>query len=107
MQIEGEGKVEKIQVKNNKDNKSSEIKVDGVFVAIGHKPDSELFKGPIEMDEKGYIKVYDHTKTNIEGVFVAGEVQDQYYKQAITTAGFGCMAGMDALKFLDKATPNW
>ena len=107
MQIEGAGKVEKIQVKNNKDNKSSEIMIDGVFVAVGHKPDSELFKGPVEMDEKGYIKIYDHTKTNIEGVFVAGEVHDQHYKQAITTAGFGCMAGMDALKFLDKSVPSW
>lgn len=106
-QIEGEGKVEKVAIKNNREGKNSELKVDGVFVAIGHKPDSELFKGPIEMDEKGYIKVHDNTRTNMEGVFVAGEVHDQHYKQAITTAGFGCMAGMDALRYLDKNIPSW
>ncbi|HLE48923.1 MAG TPA: thioredoxin-disulfide reductase [Patescibacteria group bacterium] len=105
--IIGEKKVEKLEIFNNKDNKVSELKVDGIFVAIGHKPDSDVFKGPIEMDERGYIKVYEHTSTNLEGVFVAGEVHDQHYKQAITTAGFGCMAGMDALKFLDKETPSW
>ena len=106
-QVVGQSKVEKLLTKNNKDQTTGEVVVDGVFVAIGHKPDSELFKGPIEMDERGYIKVYEHTKTNIEGVFVAGEVHDQHYKQAVTTAGFGCMAGMDALRHLDKPTPTW
>lgn len=105
--IVGEGKVEKLELKNNKENKTSELKVDGVFIAIGHKPDSDLFKGPVEMDERGYIKVHGHTSTNLEGVFVAGEVHDQHYKQAITTAGFGCMAAMDALRYLDKSGPSW
>ena len=106
-EIVGKGKVEKLVLMNNKDNKLTELEVDGVFIAIGHKPDSDLFKGPIEMDEQGYIIVKDHTKTNLEGVFVAGEVHDQHYRQAITTAGFGCMAGMDALKHLDKEVPVW
>jgi len=75
--------------------------LDGVFVAIGHKPDSDIFKGPVEMDDRGYIKVFDSTKTNIAGVFVAGDVHDDRYKQAITAAGFGCMAAMDVLKYLE------
>jgi len=106
-EIIGENKVEKLILKNNKDDSVGELMVDGLFIAIGHKPDSDLFKGPIEMDERGFIKVKDGTRTNLEGVFVAGEVHDTEYKQAITTAGFGCMAAMDALKFLDKDTPNW
>ncbi|KKQ42952.1 MAG: Thioredoxin reductase [Microgenomates group bacterium GW2011_GWC1_37_8] len=105
--IVGQNKVEKIALMNNKDNKQSDLEVDGVFIAVGHKPDSDLFKGPIEMDERGYVIVKDHTKTNLEGVFVAGEVHDQHYRQAITTAGFGCMAGMDALRYLDKNVPSW
>jgi len=105
--IVGQNKVEKIALMNNEDNKQSDLEVDGVFIAVGHKPDSDLFKGPIEMDERGYVIVKDHTKTNLEGVFVAGEVHDQHYRQAITTAGFGCMAGMDALRYLDKNVPSW
>ena len=106
-EIVGKEKVEKILIKSNKENTSGEMVLDGVFVAIGHVPESRVFKGHIELDEKGYIKVNDHTKTNIEGVFVAGEVHDQHYKQAITTAGFGCMAGMDVLRYLDKSVPSW
>ncbi len=106
-EIMGEGKVEKLKLKNNKTNEESELAVDGIFIAIGHTPDSDLFKGPIEMDDRGYIKIHDSTRTNLEGVFVAGEVHDANYKQAITTAGFGCMAGMDALRYLDKDVPSW
>lgn len=75
---------------------------EGAFVAIGYKPDTDIFKGPIETDEKGYIVVHDHTETNVPGVFVAGDVHDFRYKQAVTAAGFGCMAGMDALKYLEE-----
>ena len=107
VEIVGDSKVEKLLLKNTKDQTTSELVVDGVFIAIGHKPDSDLFKGPIDMDDRGYIKVINGTHTNLEGVFVAGEVHDTEYKQAISTAGFGCMAAMDALKFLDKATPSW
>ncbi len=102
-EVQGSNKVEKIVLINNKDQTTSELPVDGLFIAIGHKPDSDIFKGPIEMDEKGFIKVQDHTRTNLPGVFVAGDVHDPVYKQAVTAAGFGCMAGMEALKYLEEA----
>lgn len=76
------------------------LPIDGVFVAIGHIPNSELFKG-ITVDEKGFIQVTDHTKTNIEGVFVAGDVYDSSYMQAITAAGLGCMAALDAERWIE------
>ncbi|OGH26098.1 MAG: hypothetical protein A3C30_03205 [Candidatus Levybacteria bacterium RIFCSPHIGHO2_02_FULL_40_18] len=99
VEILGENKVEKVKVKNNKTNEISEILIDGVFVAIGHIPNSALFPG-VDRDENGFIKVYDHTKTNIEGVYVAGDVHDAHYKQAVTAAGFGCMAALEVEKWL-------
>lgn len=102
VEVVGKDKAEKIILKNSKDGTTSEMLIDGIFVAIGHKPESDLFKGQVEMDERGYIKVFNHTKTSVEGVFVAGELHDDRYKQAITTAGFGCMAALDALKYLDE-----
>ncbi|KKR11900.1 MAG: Thioredoxin reductase [Candidatus Woesebacteria bacterium GW2011_GWA1_39_21] len=99
--IIGADKVDKIEIENTKTHGIKELSLDGVFVAIGHKPDSDIFKGPVEMDDRGYIKVFDSTKTNIAGVFVAGDVHDDRYKQAITAAGFGCMAAMDVLKYLE------
>lgn len=105
--IIGEKKVEKVEIFNNKTNETSELPLDGVFVAIGHKPDSDIFKGKLKMDEKGFIKNdYDeyHTATNIEGVFVAGDVMDKQYKQAITAAGMGCMAGLDVLAYLEESS---
>jgi thioredoxin reductase (NADPH) len=98
----GEQKLEKVKLKNNKDGTTSEFALDGLFIAIGHKPESEIFKGPIETDERGYIKVYENSKTNVPGVFVAGDVHDWHYRQAVTAAGFGCMAGMDVIKYLDE-----
>lgn len=77
-----------------------EFPIDGVFVAIGHKPNTQVFQG-IDVDEKGYIKVHDHYKTNIDGVFVAGDVHDRQYRQAITAAGFGCAAALEVEKWLE------
>lgn len=98
----GEDKLEKVKLVNNKTRKQSEIAIDGAFVAIGHFPASDIFKGPIELDARGYIVVHEHTRTNMAGVYVAGDVHDSHYKQAVTAAGFGCMAGMEAVKYLDE-----
>ena len=101
LEVIGSTKFEGLKVKNITSNEVSEIKADGMFVAIGHTPSSEIFKGKLELDEKGYIKVHSGTKTNIPGVFVSGDVHDFTYKQAVTAAGFGCMAAMDVLNYLD------
>lgn len=93
--------VEKAHVINNQSNEKSELAVDGVFIAIGHKPNTEIFKGMLDMDETGYLITKDKTtKTNLPGVFAAGDVQDSIYRQAVTAAGTGCMAAMDAEKYV-------
>lgn len=100
-EILGEGKVEKIKIKNNQTGQISEMPIDGVFVAIGHIPNTKAFKD-IELDEQGFVKVHDHFLTNKEGVFVAGDVHDSRYKQAITAAGYGCAAALEAEKWLEE-----
>ena len=100
--VVGEASLEKVLIKNNKTNVNSELLVDGLFIAIGHNPSTFVFNGKIELDEKGYVVAHDRTKTSVEGIFVAGDVEDHHYKQAITAAGFGCMAGMDTLKYLSE-----
>lgn len=104
-EVIGENKLEKIVLKNNKTNKVTEMEVDGMFVAVGHTPSSTVFKGKTELDEKGFIKRVEKdgykSATSVEGVFVAGDVHDFHYKQAITAAGFGCMAALDVLKYLE------
>lgn len=90
-----------LRLKNLKTGAVKEVKADGLFLAIGHKPNTEIFKGILDMHENGYLKVQaGSTKTNIEGVFAAGDVADHYYRQAITAAGSGCMAAIDAERWL-------
>lgn len=95
----GDQRVNGLQVRDAVTRKTEELPFDGVFVAIGHLPNSKVFSG-IDVDEKGYIKVYNHYHTNIEGVFVAGDVHDNQYRQAITAAGFGCAAALEAERWL-------
>jgi thioredoxin reductase (NADPH) len=100
-EIIGEKTVEAVRIKNNKTGKTDTIAIKGFFVAIGHQPNSDIFKGWLDMDEAGYIQTVPGTaKTNIEGVFAAGDVQDKIYRQAVTAAGSGCMAALDAERYL-------
>jgi thioredoxin reductase (NADPH) len=101
LEILGESKVDGMRIKNNKTGAESVIPVQGFFVAIGHQPNSEIFKEFIDMDEAGYIKTVPGTsRTNVEGIFAAGDVQDKIYRQAVTAAGSGCMAALDAERYL-------
>ncbi|HWZ54007.1 MAG TPA: thioredoxin-disulfide reductase [Candidatus Acidoferrales bacterium] len=94
--------VEMVTLRNMDTSAKKTVAVEGVFVAIGHDPNTKIFKGHLDMDENGYLITHDGPKTNVEGVFAAGDVQDHHYRQAITAAGSGCMAAMDAEKFLAK-----
>ena len=101
--ILGEQEVRGVRLKNLKSNQTADHEIAGVFVAIGHKPNTEFLVGSgIELDEKGYINQYEQSKTNIDGVFVAGDVHDHIYRQAITAAAAGCKAAMDAERYLTE-----
>ena len=102
VEILGEMVVNGVKIKNNQTQEVSQMPIDGVFVAIGHIPNTNKFND-IDLDEKGFIKVHDHFLTNKEGVFVAGDVHDSHYKQAITAAGYGCSAALEAEKWLESS----
>ncbi|MDZ4808268.1 MAG: FAD-dependent oxidoreductase, partial [Bacteroidota bacterium] len=100
-EVLGDKKVEAVRIKNTQTGEKQEIPVSAFFVAIGHHPNSDIFKGFLDMDEAGYIKTIPGTsKTNIEGVFASGDVQDKIYRQAVTAAGSGCIGALDAERYL-------
>jgi len=101
-EILGTNNVGGIRIKNLLTGDTSETKTDAVFVAIGHRPNTEIFKGQLELDDRSYIKRYGESKTNVKGVFVAGDAYDYKYRQAITAAGSGCRAALDAIKYLES-----
>ncbi len=98
-EILGTDRVSGVKLFNHQTNQTTELPADGVFVAIGHIPNTKMFEG-IELDDQGYVKVHDHYHTNVPGVFVAGDVHDRSYRQAITAAGFGCAAALEAERWL-------
>ena len=102
-EILGDKSVTGVRIRNNQSGETKDIPVNGFFVAIGHQPNSDIFKGFLDMDDAGYLKTVPGTsKTNVEGVFASGDVQDKIYRQAVTAAGSGCMAALDAERYLSE-----
>ena len=100
--IKGDQKVQQVILKDTKTGEISSLDMGGVFVAIGHEPNTELFKNQLDMDENGYIVQKENTETSVKGIFTAGDVHDHRYRQAVTAAGFGCMAAIDVDKYLTE-----
>ena len=101
--VKGDQKMQQAVLKNLKTNEETTLDAGGLFVAIGHEPNTELFKGQIDLDEEGYVVLKNKTHTNIQGIFAAGDVHDRNYRQAITAAAFGCMAAIDVDKYLTES----
>jgi thioredoxin reductase (NADPH) len=97
----GDGKVSGIAVRDTLGGDESELAVNGLFVAIGHEPNTGILAGQLELKENGYVKNFGGSRTSVEGVFACGDVQDDYYRQAVTSAGSGCMAAIDAERWLE------
>jgi thioredoxin reductase (NADPH) len=100
--IKGDKKVAMVSLKDLKSGKETTVKAGGLFVAIGHEPNTSIFKDQVELDDKGYLVLKENTRTSIEGVFAAGDVHDHRYRQAVTAAGFGCMAAIDVERWLSE-----
>jgi len=101
-EIGGNEKVQKVVLKNTQSNEKSTLEVGGVFVAIGHEPNTKLFAGQVKLDDQGYIVLKNRTETSVPGVFAAGDVHDHRYRQAVTAAGYGCMAAIDVDKYFSE-----
>lgn len=101
-EVLGKDRVEGVRIRNLKTGETQVLPSSALFVAIGHNPNTEIFKGQVEIDEKGYLKVKDETKTSVEGVFAAGDVADPVYRQAVTAAGLGARAAIDAVRYLES-----
>lgn len=98
----GKERLESVNIANNKTGKEDTVIVQGAFIAIGHNPNTEIFKGHLELDERGYIKRTENSQTSVQGVFVAGDVHDHRYRQAVTAAGYGCEAAIDVMKYIEE-----
>jgi thioredoxin reductase (NADPH) len=105
-EILGQRRVEGVRVKNLADGSELEIPCRAIFIAIGHRPNTEIFRGQLELDERGYIRLRDGMRTSVEGVYAAGDVHDHRYRQAVTAAGFGCMAALEAISFVESGRPE-
>ena len=100
--ITGNKKISAISIKNLNTQEERELNVGGLFIAIGHEPNTKIFKNQLEMDDHGYIVLKENSRTSVEGVFAAGDVHDFRYRQAVTAAGYGCMAALDVEKWLTE-----
>jgi len=101
-EITGKEKVTQVIIRDLATNEKQTLDAGAIFVAIGHEPNTKIFNGQVELDQQGYVVLKDDTKTSVEGVFAAGDVHDHRYRQAVTAAGFGCMAGIDVDKYLSE-----